>query len=70
MQLHLDTFETLETKLRSIAMLPPRAVARAELVLEREMAIAIIQYAKDLKFAARPSNHWLSAGEDEDEAVA
>jgi hypothetical protein len=51
-------------------MLPPKAMARAELVLEREMAIAIIQYAKDLKFAARPSNHWLSAGEDEDEAVA
>ena len=62
--------EQLEQQRRSVAMLPPRAMCNVVLHLEREEALDVLAYARDVSGLR---SRWVRArdvDDDEDQAVA
>jgi hypothetical protein len=64
-------FETIEQQRRSVAMMSPGSVVNVVLQLEREDALEVLGYARDLR---QYRHRWPEMGaaieDDEDEAVA
>ena len=64
------TPETIEQQRRSVAMLSPGSITNVVLQLEREDALEVLAYARDLRSLRRRWRAPAPVEDDEDEAVA
>ncbi len=62
--------ETIEVQRRSVAMLPPRSTTNVVLQLQREEALDVLAYARDLISLRRRWEAIDEGDDDEDEQVA
>ena len=62
--------ETIEVQRRSVAMLPPRSTTNVVLQLQREDALDVLAYARDITSLRQRARPTPDSDDDEDERVA